>query len=154
MMQMNASLWPQLAANSAENNAGADPWGVTAVMETQARLWNHFLDANRSFWAFYSPWLQAGPSLWGSALVPLDAQAAEETEAKTADGIPDALELQTRSWNHFLDANRSFWTALNWPVPATPWVDVASNDAPRSEARPASAARRAAPRKTARKTAR
>ncbi|MFL6663237.1 MAG: hypothetical protein ACJ8G7_13760, partial [Rhizobacter sp.] len=66
-MQMNASLWPQLAANSAENNAGADPWGVAAVMETQARL-----------------------------------------------------------WNHFLDANRSFWTALNWPVPATPWVDVAS----------------------------
>jgi hypothetical protein len=121
MLNPTAPLWPQGAANNGDTNA-ADPWGLGAVIETQARLWNHFLDANRSFWSFYTPWLQSGPSLWNAALSPLEHGEEGKEPAQTADGIPDALESQARSWNRFLDANRSFWTAATWQVPAAPWV--------------------------------
>ena len=117
MLFPNPSLWPQFVPNSGEQDASTDPWGFGTVIETQARLWNHLLDANRSVMSFYMPWLQAGPSLWGAALTPLEHEdRAVETAKAAAEGVPDALEIQSRSWNQLLDANRSFWTAaLQWP---------------------------------------
>ncbi len=123
MQNPNASLWPQFAANSGEA-LGADPWGLGSVIEAQARLWNHLLDANRSLWSFYTPWLQAAPSVWGVALAPLEHDERGEEPAKTADGVPDALEIQARSWNHFIDANRNFWTATTWQWPAAAWPNA------------------------------
>src|SRR5256885_2990017 len=80
MLNTNAGLWPQMAANSTEAET-VDPWGLGTVMETQARLWNHLLDANRSFWEFYAPWFTSGPSLWNVALAPLQQdEAGDEPE--------------------------------------------------------------------------
>jgi hypothetical protein len=145
MLTSNAPLWPQFTAKEGDANSAGDPWGLGAAMETQARLWNHLLDANRSFWSFYTPWLQTTPWMWNTALAPLEREdAPEEPEAKTADGIPDALETQARSWNRFLDAQRGFWTAVNWPVPGAPWMNgeiAAEEEAP---AKPAPRARTAA----------
>jgi len=152
MLNTNAGLWPQMAANSADAET-VDPWGLGTVIETQARLWNHLLDANRSFWEFYAPWFTAGPSLWNTALVPLAQQDTLKEPEQSVDGVPDALETQARSWNHFLDANRSFWTAFNWQVPTAPWINgaavvgTASNDAPPQPVRkPRAAAKKTAKR--------
>jgi hypothetical protein len=129
MLNSRVPLWPLTAANNEQPSSEADPWGMGAVLETQARLWNHLLDANRSFWAFYTPWLQVGtPWLYGVA----GAQEEEEEgmePATTADGLPDPLELQARSWNRFLDASRNFWSAVSWPVPGAPWV-ISPGEAP------------------------
>lgn len=123
MQTSNAPLWPQFTAKDGDAGGAGDPWGLGAAFETQARLWNHMLDANRSFWALYNPWLQTSPWLWNAALTPMQQDnTPAEPESKTADGIPDALETQARSWNRFLDAQRGFWTAVNWPVPGMPWV--------------------------------
>jgi hypothetical protein len=123
MLNSNRSLWPLTAANGDDANAGADPWGLGAALETQARLWNHLLDANRSFWSLYTPWLPVGPWAFGAAVTPLPREEEGEEPAQTADGVPDALESQARSWNHFLDAQRSFWTAAGWPTPGlAPWM--------------------------------
>ena len=134
MLNTTAPLWPHTAANNGHASE-IDPWGVGTVVEAQARLWNHLLDANRSFWAFYTPWLQFGaPWLWG---VPGAAQEEEEEgmePATTADGIPDPLELQARSWNHFLDATRNFWSTMTWQVPASPWVLSPTEASPEPEA--------------------
>ena len=118
--------WP------AQRDEGAiDPsFGLQSLLEAQMRLWNHMLDANRSFWQFYTPWLP--PSGW--ELNPA-AESDDETEVRpepemTVDGIPDPLEIQTRSWNHFLDAQRSFWSSLDWPAPPTAWTTAANEDAP------------------------
>jgi hypothetical protein len=125
MLNTYAGLWPQMAANSTEADT-ADPWGMGTLIETQARLWNHLLDANRSFWEFYAPWLSAGPSLWNVALAPAaQAEAVAEPE-QSVNGVPDAFEAQARSWNHFLDANRNFWTAFAWQVPAASWLNGAA----------------------------
>jgi hypothetical protein len=159
MLNPNAGLWPQMAANSTEAET-ADPWGLGTLFETQARLWNHLLDANRSFLEFYAPWFTGGPSLWGSTLAPLapleraEAAAMAEPE-QSIDGVPDALEAQARTWNHLLDANRNFWTAFSWQVPTAPWVNgataaaaaaaEASNDEPAPPARkPRTAAKKSA----------
>jgi hypothetical protein len=114
-----------------------DPsFGFESLLEAQTRLWNHLLDANRSFWSFYTPWLPTGTWPLNTAVAP-DNEAEVGTEpATTADGIPDAFELQTRSWNRFLDAHRSFWTSLNWPVPPTPWTTAANEDDGASDAEP------------------
>jgi len=152
MLNTPAGQWPRIAANAADVQAG-DPWGLGSVIETQARLWNHLLDANRSFWELYAPWLSA-PSFFKAALAPLEAEETVDEPESTVDGVPDPLETQARTWNHFLDANRNLWTAFNWPVP---WmnggvaVGVATDErpAPRSvEPRrqaPARAARKARP---------
>jgi len=109
-----------------DDRAAIPTFGFESLLEAQTRLWNHLLDANRSLWSFYTPWLPTGA--WAP-----DRTASDEGElelsiepATTADGIPDPFELQTRSWNRFLDAQRSFWTALQWPVPVTPWADAAN----------------------------
>jgi hypothetical protein len=131
MLNSTVPLWPLTAANHGQPNSEADPWGMGAAIETQARLWNHLLDANRSFWSFYTPWLQLGsPWLWGMAGVQQDEDEEGMEPATTADGLPDPLELQARSWNRFLDASRSFWSAVSWPVPTTPWVTPADEVAP------------------------
>ena len=100
---------------------------MTPALERQVQLWNQLLDANRSIWALYAPWLQVTPWLWNAATgTPVEKI---ETEA-VVDGLPDPLELQARSWNHFLDASKQFWTAFSWP----PVVDSASDGASREAA--------------------
>jgi hypothetical protein len=146
MLNMNG-LWPQAAANGGADNGASDPWGLGTVLETQARLWNHLLDANRSVWELYMPWLAAGPSLWTAPFAPLQ-QGAEEVaqqEAATNLGVPDVMEAQARSWNQFLDANRSFWTAFGWPIPLA--GDAFGVGAAREAAESAAAATRSAARK-------
>ena len=144
MLNPNAGLWPQMAAGSADPETG-DPWGLAIVIETQARLWNHLLDANRSFLEIYAPWFTSGPSLWNPALA--QDNAVKEPE-QSIDGVPDPLESQARSWNHFLDANRSFWTSFGWQVPAAPWsngaavAESASNDEPVPVRKPRAAAKK------------
>jgi hypothetical protein len=148
MLNSNAPLWPQFTAKDGDAGNAGDPWGLGAAFETQARLWNHLLDANRSFWAFYNPWLQASPWVWNAAAEQDDTAA--EPESKTADGIPDALETQARTWNRFLDAQRGFWTAVTWPVPGAPWVVADTSAEAEAEEKPARA-RSAAARKATRK---
>jgi hypothetical protein len=128
MPYTNAPLWPRHAANNSEASAGNDPWGLGTAIETQARLWNQLLDVNRSLWSLYTPWLQTAPWLWNAALAPQDVDDAGVEPATTVDGVPDALELQARSWNRFLDAHRNFWTSINWPVPGAPWIAPAADD--------------------------
>jgi hypothetical protein len=100
---------------------------MTPALERQVQLWNQLLDANRSIWALYAPWLQVTPWLWNAAAgTPVEKI---ETEA-VVDGLPDPLELQARSWNHFLDASKQFWTAFSWP----PVVDSAASDGASREA--------------------
>jgi hypothetical protein len=135
MLSTNAWLWPQVAANSAEVEA-ADPFGIGTVFEAQARLWSHMLYANRSFWS--STRHGSRPHRrWNAALAPL-GQEKEVRAEQSIRGVPDALEAQTRSRN-FLDANRNFWTAFNWPMPATPWVNGASVTADASNDEPEAA---------------
>ena len=119
MLKTYAGLWPQVVANSADVEA-ADPFGIGTMFEMQARLWNHLLDANRSLWDLYAPWLTNGPSMWNAALAPLEQEKDVREPEQSIDGVPDALEAQARSWNHFLDANRNFWTTFNWQMPAAP----------------------------------
>ena len=150
MLNSNAGLWPQMAANSPDVE-GADPWGLSTVIETQARLWNHMLDANRSLWELYAPWLSAG-QVWNAALAPLERDDTGEEPAQTVDGVPDALESQARTWNHLLDANRNFWNAFGL-MPGAGFTGQQGNGAAAaesSEPRPAPAKRRTAPRKAAR----
>lgn len=140
MMHSTAPLWPQTAANNSHASPDADPWGMGAAMETQARLWNHLLDANRSFWALYTPWLQFGtaaPWPW-SAVGSAESEEEGMEPATTADGLPDPLELQARSWNRFLDASRSFWGGMAWtpmPMPMAPWLMPSSEGAAEQEHR-------------------
>jgi len=145
MLNTNSGLW-QLPANGADAETG-DAWGIGSLMETQARLWNHMLDANRTVWEFYLPWLASGPSLWNAALAPLERDDALEEPEQTVDGVPDVMEAQARQWNQFLDANRSFWTAFGWPLPLGGMTGSANGaDAPGATPPP----RRTAPRKSAR----
>lgn len=136
MLNTSAGLWPNVAANSPEIES-TDPWGLGSVFETQARLWNHLLDANRSLWELYAPWLTAGPSLWNPALAPLAREDAGEEPAQTVDGVPDALETQARTWNHLLDANRNFWNAFGF-MPGNGAAEV-SEQAPEEPAQRAEA---------------
>lgn len=148
MLNTNAGLWPQVAANSPDAEGSVDPFGIASIFETQARLWNHLLDANRSLWEIYTPWLSAG-QVWTAALTPVERDADEEEPAETIDGVPDALETQARTWNHLLDANRNFWNAFGFmQVPGfAAGGNNASEDPP--EAPRAAPAKRRAPRKSA-----
>lgn len=96
-----------------ESAAGATPWGPQ--FESQARLWGQLIDAQRTFWSFYFPLFQAAPIFMNGTTKTVAQDEIGLEPAETVDGIPDAFELQMRTWNHFLDANRSFWGALNWP---------------------------------------
>jgi hypothetical protein len=118
-MQMSTSPTPRDERNTYPS------FGFENLLEAQTRLWNHLLDANRSLWSFYTPWLPTGAWVADRAAADNDKADAGTEPAATVDGIPDPFELQARSWNRFLDAQRSFWTALSWPVPATPWLDAA-----------------------------
>lgn len=139
MSNSSAPLWPYSTASNDEPNPSGDPWGLGGALETQARLWNHFLDANRSFWSMYAPWLQMTPWLMNTAIAPTpEVQTSEEPQPQV-NGIPDALESQARSWNRFFDANRNFWASMSWPVPGAPEVGEAPSrrqavDAPRHRA--------------------
>lgn len=139
MSRADTPSWPYSAIPSRSADSSppsvSDPMlGLGSIFEAQARLWNHMLDANRSFWDFLSPWMQASPWLVNNALGVDDDKEKGMEPAETADGIPDAFEAQARSWNHFLDAHRSFWTSMNWPVPATPWLAQATEEASGSPA--------------------
>jgi len=120
--------WP-ISNSIPQDGAGmAAPWSIESAIEAQTRLWNHMLDANRSLWLFYAPWLQTAP-WWGTnPMPPTEADAVERgmEPAETVDGLPDALESQARTWNHFLDAQRNFLSALNFEVPGTPWSAAAA----------------------------
>jgi hypothetical protein len=119
-------IWP-FNANSASEPVDVF-WGFDQILEMQARLWNHALDANRNLWSAWMPWLQITPWLMNTALAPIEQEPEGEEPAVTADGIPDTLEAQARSWNHALDAYRGFWTSWNW---AAPWTAAqAESEAP------------------------
>lgn len=100
---------------------------IATALESQARLWNQWLDINRNFWTLFGPWMQPVPWFPNTAAALAEAKDEGLEPAQTADGLPDAFEAQARSWNHFLDAHRSFWTSLTWPVPAPAWLDEASD---------------------------
>ena len=146
-----ATFAPWLLAVPAANDQGsaasaASYWGPS--FETQARLWGQIIDVQRSFWSFYLPMLQVAPNfLNGAAQAVADDEVGLEP-AETVDGIPDAFELQMRTWNHFLDANRSFWTAINWPGLGT--NGESTEEAPGGEAEVETTTSSSAPRKRAR----
>lgn len=96
-------------------------FGFESLLEAQTRLWNHLLDANRSILSLYTPWLANGAWTLNGALASEDPAELGTEPAATADGIPDPFELQTRSWNRLLDAQRGFWTSFGWPVNAAAW---------------------------------
>jgi hypothetical protein len=146
------------ATTDPENKTpSSGPFDLSAAFETQARLWNHLLDANRSLLALYAPWMPAAWNL-GSTVEPVRALDQGIEPAKTVDGVPDAFESQTRLWNQFIDTNRNLWSAFTWPVPGAPWLPTAddksaANDetaAPESDSRhaKASAARKKTPART------
>jgi len=116
--------WP-FANSGRDDETAAVPWSLESTLEAQTRLWNHMLDANRSLWMFYAPWLQAAPWWGDNPMAPADADEPGLEPAETADGLPDALESQARTWNHFMDAQRTFWSALNFEVPGLPWTAAA-----------------------------
>ena len=128
MPRADTSSWPYSAVPPRTTDPSPasgfnDPLlGLSAMFEVQARLWNHLLDANRSFWDVMSPWMQASPWMINNALAVEEEREKGMEPAETADGIPDAFEAQARSWNHFLDAHRSFWSSMPWPVPAAGWL--------------------------------
>jgi hypothetical protein len=112
-------------------------------LESQARLWAPWIEAQRNFWSMYTSFFQSVPAFLNGGGKTVAEDDAGLEPAETADGIPDALEMQMRTWNHFLDANRSFWTAISWP--GTGEAESA-NEASQSETA-AVAPARAAPRK-------
>lgn len=158
MPRADTSSWPY----SATHSRPADPsspgvndslLGLGSVFEMQARLWNHMLDANRSFWDFMSPWMQASPWMLNNALAIEEEKEKGMEPAETVDGIPDAFEAQARSWNHFLDSHRTFWSSMTWPVPPTPWLPQASDDNRSGSAVDAGEPEVVEPRKASRTTA-
>jgi hypothetical protein len=132
MLNSTGPLWPLTAANNGHSSSEADPWGMGAMLENQARLWNQLLDVNRTLWAFYVPWMQFGAPWLGMTGAPSADEEEGMEPATTADGLPDPLELQARSWNRFLDASRSFWGAVAWPMPGMPWLGSADEAASES----------------------
>ena len=87
--------------------------GMSPALERQVQLWNQWIDANRSIWALWAPWLQVTPWFLNAAT----GTEVEKIEKEAiVDGVPDTLELQARSWNHFLDAQKQFWSVFGWPM--------------------------------------
>lgn len=139
-------LWPQFRATPGHspqvtNETTPGAWDPAGAWEFQAQLWNQFLELGRSFWAVYTTPMQAMPWLLNTAPTLAAAEVITEPVA-VADATSDALESQTRLWNHFLDASRSFWTNDAWTQPGTPWISNAANepiavDAPARASKPA-----------------
>lgn len=100
-------------------------FAMTPALERQVQLWNQLLEANRSIWGLYAPWLQVTPWLWNAVG---GAQVDKIEKEAVIDGLPDPLELQTRSWNHFLDANKQFWSAFSWPMPDSVAANAATSE--------------------------
>lgn len=106
----------------------ADVFGLGPALEAQVLVWNQVVDANRSLLLLCTPWLQTAPLWWSKegARTPVAEDTSLES-AETADGVPDAFEVQARSWNRFLDMQRTFWTSVGWPpVPGAGWAAPAS----------------------------
>lgn len=120
-------------------------WGQ--ALEAQWRLWAEFVDMQRKIWSFYTPLIENAPVFLNGATKTVAEDEAGLEPAETVDGIPDALELQLRTWNHFLDANRRLWSTMSWATPAAAATETAATEVV-EPARPA--AKRAAPRKPAR----
>jgi hypothetical protein len=128
MLSWPVPSWIPAATDREDKTPASGPFDLSAAFETQARLWNHLLDANRSLWALYAPWMPAAWNL-GNAAEPVRALEQGIEPTKTADGVPDALESQTRLWNQLVDANRSFWSAVTWSVPGAPWLPAGDEQA-------------------------
>jgi len=155
MLSWTVPSWAPATTDREDASPAGGPLDLSAAFETQARLWNHLLDANRSLWALYAPWLPATAWNWSSALAPAQAMDEGTPPAKTVDGVADALESQTRLWNHLVDANRNFWSAFNRSMPGAPWLPSA-DDQPRAandEPAPREGARRTRPAPPSRKKA-
>ena len=86
---------------------------MTPALARHAELWNQLVDANRALFALWAPWLQVTPWFLNAAV---GAPVEKIEQEAVVDGIPDTLELQARQWNHFLDAQRQFWSAFGWPL--------------------------------------
>lgn len=112
--QMPLAPWFLNSANQPQDatESPAAVWGQ--ALEAQLRLWGQLVDMQRKFWSFYMPLIERTPVFTngGAKTVAEDEHGLEPAE--TADGIPDAMELQLRTWNHFLDAHRDFWSRNNW----------------------------------------
>jgi hypothetical protein len=156
MLNWTVPGWPSAAPARGDTGAVATPFDLAQAFEAQTRLWNHFLDTNRSLWAFYAPWMQGAPWVWNGALEPAQALDEGKEPAKTADGLPDPLESQARLWNEMIDANRSFWSVLSWPGVDGIWPPTSSKQAAEVEdvtaraVKPASRSTRTPSRKKAR----
>jgi hypothetical protein len=122
MLNWPVPSWAPATSAREDANPGGVPFDLASAFEAQTRLWNHLLDANRSLWAFYAPWIATPPWFMNSGASPAAPIDAGEEPAQTADGLPDAFESQTRLWNHMVDANRQFWSAVTWAVPGAPWL--------------------------------
>ena len=101
-------------------------WGQT--LEQQLRLWGEFVDVQRKFWSFYSPLFQAAPVYLNGTTKTVAEDETGLEPAETVDGIPDAFELQMRTWNHFVDANRKLWSSSGWPMGIAAEGDGAAGD--------------------------
>lgn len=145
--QMPLAPWFVNSANQphGEADSPAAVWGKT--LEAQLRLWGQLIDFQRKFWSFYIPLMERAPVFTNGAAKTVAEEEQGLEPAETIDGIPDAMELQLRTWNHFLDAQRSFWTKLPWGAtqgnaesePQAPSQEIQSDPAPKK------------PRKTARR---
>ena len=145
--QMPLAPWFVNSANQPQGETGspAAAWGQ--ALEAQLRLWGQMVDLQRKFWSFYMPLLERAPVFTNGGARTVAEEEHGLEPAETADGIPDAMELQLRTWNHFLDAHRSFWTKLPWTT-ANGEADAAAEDESTDEQEPAPAPK---PRKTARR---
>src|SRR5258706_1631670 len=144
-----AAFAPWLAAlnsSDAQRGMAAPAWAPS--LESQARLWAPWIEAQRNFWSMYTSFFQSAPAFLNGGGKTIAEDEAGLEPAETSDGIPDAFELQMRTWNHYLDANRSFWTAISWP--GTGDNAESANDASQGETAAVAPARAAAPRKRAR----
>ena len=147
-------LWPQFGATSGQTPQVSDPastgsWDPAGAWEFQAQLWNQFLELGRSFWAVYTTPVQAMPWLLNTTPTLAAAEVIAEPAA-VSEATSDALESQTRLWNHFLDASRTFWSKDAWQQPGASWISAAANEPgaiqPAAHARkPATASKRAKP---------
>jgi len=147
MLSWTVPPWAPAKTDREDSNVGASPFDLSTTLEAQARLWNQLLDANRSFWSLYAPWLSATAWNPNTALEPAQAMDRSTEPAATVDGVHDAFESQARLWNHLLDANRNFWSAITWSVPGAPWlpsVDDQPASAANDETSPSAAAARPA----------
>src|SRR5438876_798356 len=83
----SAETTETIVENVIEQGTPAD---AEAVLESQTRLWNHFLDANRSLWAM-SPWTMP-TAQWLAATLALQFQFRERKHEQAA-GQRQAREL-------------------------------------------------------------